>query len=78
MSALARNNEARPPMWSREARAPMPAPSIYEMDNVKKGILCQLFSGTNRSTAQERFRCGQRCSALCTIRGEGGDDAGCA
>ena len=32
------------------------APSIYEMDNVKKGILCQLFGGTNKAAANERFR----------------------
>jgi len=27
------------------------------MDNVKKGILCQLFGGTNKTTSEERFRC---------------------
>ncbi len=27
------------------------APSIYEMDDVKKGILLQLFGGTNKSIA---------------------------
>jgi DNA replication licensing factor MCM4 len=28
------------------------APSIYEMDDVKKGILLQLFGGTNKSIAK--------------------------
>jgi len=35
------------------------APSIYEMTNVKKGVLCQLFGGANRAgakTSLNRFR----------------------
>jgi DNA replication licensing factor MCM4 len=35
------------------------APSIWEMDDIKKGILCQLFGGTNKEyteTGIGRFR----------------------
>lgn len=32
------------------------APSIYEMDDVKKGILCQLFGGTNKILPNGKIR----------------------
>lgn len=35
------------------------APSIWELDDIKKGILCQLFGGTNKNYTEEgigRFR----------------------
>lgn len=42
-----RNIAARPDVYELLARSL--APSIYEMDDVKKGILLQLFGGTNKS-----------------------------
>lgn len=40
----------RPDIYDLLARSL--APSIYEMDDVKKGILLQLFGGTNKSVAR--------------------------
>ena len=42
-----RSTAARPDLYDLLARSL--APSIYEMDDVKKGILLQLFGGTNKS-----------------------------
>lgn len=57
LAVLATNQDANG--WARLAHRRLndAAPSIYEMDNVKKGILCQLFGGTNKTTSEERFRC---------------------
>ena len=45
--ARIRETALRPDIYSLLARSL--APSIYEMDDVKKGILLQLFGGTNKS-----------------------------
>ncbi|KAI5363750.1 putative mini-chromosome maintenance protein [Septoria linicola] len=45
--AKIRETAARPDVYELLARSL--APSIYEMDDVKKGILLQLFGGTNKS-----------------------------
>lgn len=42
-----RDTAARPDLYNLLARSM--APSIYEMEDVKKGILLQLFGGTNKS-----------------------------
>lgn len=48
--ARIRATAARPDVYELLARSL--APSIYEMDDVKKGILLQLFGGTNKSFAK--------------------------
>jgi len=37
------------------------APSIWELDDVKKGILCQLFGGTKKNLSASGNVVGPRC-----------------
>lgn len=50
MEEKLRNLSMRPDLYDLLARSL--APSIWEMDDVKKGILLQLFGGTNKSIAR--------------------------
>ncbi len=39
---------------------------VVQLDDIKKGLLCQLFGGTNKSAAHERFRYAGRADRHCS------------
>jgi len=51
MKAMGRD----PEIYSKLVRSL--APSIYELDDVKKGVLCQLFGGTNKTLGESGAKC---------------------